>query len=284
MKWNEVFCNTFKSIGREIGLDVQMVEEHLTYTPLDPDDPRYSTDFILPSMKMVDACRADAFDFFQPFIDAGRLTVEQMHHAAERYFLGKTKSGQPIFWMIDNLHRPLDAHIGDGWLSTLLKRREPLIEGWRVEHSLFGLHLVNHGDWHVNHGDWHNDMSSVATYQGACPRDLHRRNTANSFSIVESEASAVVLSALFPETIWMAYATTSHLSPDLFAPLQGRTVTIYPHTDPTLSTYLFFEELATLTRRLYHLDLRIDTTLEDHATASQKARCIDILEFLIDSL
>jgi len=47
MKWNEVFCNTFQSIGREIGLNVQMVEGYLACTPLDPDDPRYSTDFIL---------------------------------------------------------------------------------------------------------------------------------------------------------------------------------------------------------------------------------------------
>ena len=72
MKWNEVFCNTFQSIGREIGLDVQMVEGYLTCMPLDPDDPRYSTDFILPSMKMVEACRADDFDFFQPWIEAGQ--------------------------------------------------------------------------------------------------------------------------------------------------------------------------------------------------------------------
>ena len=94
MKWNEVFCNTFQSIGREIGLDVQMVEGYLTCMPLDPDDPRYSTDFILPSMKMVEACRADDFDFFRPWIEAGKITIEQMHRACQRYHLGKTKSGQ----------------------------------------------------------------------------------------------------------------------------------------------------------------------------------------------
>ena len=89
MKWNEVFCNTFKSIGREIGLDVQMVEGYLTCMPLDPDDPRYSTDFILPSMKMVEACRANDFDFFQPWIEAGKITVEQMHRACQRYHLSE---------------------------------------------------------------------------------------------------------------------------------------------------------------------------------------------------
>lgn len=249
MKWNEVFCNTFQSIGREIGLDVQMVEGYLTCMPLDPDDPRYSTDFILPSMKMVEACRADDFDFFRPWIEAGKITVEQMHRACQRYQLGKTKSGQPIFWMIDDMQDPLDAHIGNGWISTLLKKREPLLQSWRPNHCLFGLHLVNQG-----------------------------------VSIVESEASAVVLSELFPESIWLSYATTAHLTPELFAPLEGCTVTLYPRTDPTLSTYLFFEELADQTRRQYDLDITVDTTLEDHATDAQKERGIDILEFLQDSL
>ena len=82
----------------------------------------------------------------------------------------------------------------------------------------------------------------------------------------------------------MAYTTTSHLIPDLFAPLEGRSVTIYPCTDPTLSNYLFFQDLVSLTLQRYDLDLTIDTTLEDHATADQKERCIDLLDFLKESL
>ena len=100
--------------------------------------------------------------------------------------------------------------------------------------------------------------------------------------VVEDEMSAVVLSELLPESIWMAYATTSHLVPDLFAPLEGQTVTIYPRTDPTSSTFLFFEELADQTRRIYDIDLHVDTTLEDHATDDQKERCIGLLEFITE--
>ena len=287
MKWNEVFCNTFQSIGREIGLDVQMVEDYLTCTPLDPDDPRYSTDFILPSMKMVEACRADDFDFFQPWIEAGKITVEQMHRACQRYHLGKTKSGQPIFWMIDDMQDPLDARIGDGWISMRLKKREEFLKFWRPRHCLFGLHLVDSGeiyqgvwpcDRSVYHGDRPPDTSAQSLpYQEASPHDT-------PVAVVESEASAVVLSEIFPESIWLSYATTAHLTPDLFAPLEGCTVTLYPRTDPTLSTYLFFEELADQTRRQYNLDITVDTTLEDHATDAQKERGIDILEFLLDSL
>ena len=259
MKWNDIFCNTFKALKPQTS------------------DIRRQVDFILPSMPMVEACRADDFDFFEPFIAAGKLTVEQMHHATRRYHLGKSKSGKAIFWMIDDMIQPLDAHIGSTWISSLLKAREPLLDSWQVQHCLFGLHLVNHGDCP-------ND-SSAAKIRGTVPCDSPGSSRAElPLSIVESEASAVVLSELFPESIWLAYATTSHLLPDLFAPLEGQTVTIYPRTDPTQSTFLFFEDLVDQTLRHYDLDLHVDTTLEDHATEDQKERCIDILDFIKEPL
>ena len=268
MKLKELIARTsLKAIGREIGLDVSIVNQQLHIIPL-ASDIRHRSDFILPSKPMIDVCRADDFDFFQPFIDSGKLTVEHMHHAAERYYLGKTRSGQPIFWMIDDMQTPLDAHIGDSWISTRLKTREPLLKYWQVQHCLFGLHLLM--------SDGRCMKEDVAFHE---PLNMNREP---SIAILESEASAVVLSELFPECIWMAYATTLHLSPDLFAPLEGRTVTLYPRTDPTLSTYLFFEELVDVTRRQYDIDLTVDSTLEDHATAEQKDRFIDILDFILE--
>ena len=243
MTWNELFSHSFKALRPQTA------------------DIRHQVDFILPSMPMVEACRADDFDFFRPLIDSGDLTVDQMHHAAQRYHLGKTKSGQPIFWMIDDMLQPLDAHIGDTWISRILKQREPLLDCWQVQHCLFGLNLLSHTDF----TDFTDNVSGL-----------------KPVSIVESEMSAVVLSEVLPESIWMAYATTSHLVPDLFAPLEGQTVTIYPRTDPTSSTFLFFEELADQTRRIYDIDLRVDSTLEDHATDDQKDRCIGLLEFITE--
>ena len=248
MKWNEVFRNTFKALRSQTSAI------------------RHQVDFILPSMPMVEACRADDFDFFEPFIAAGKLTVEQMRHATERYYLGKTKGGKTIFWMIDDMLQPLDAHIGSTWISKLLKVREPLLEYWQVQHCLFGLHLLM-------------EEGRGKMEEGRGKRD-DGRLTPVCISIVEREETAVVLSEIFPESIWMAYATTSHLVPDLFAPLEGRRVTIYPRTDPTMSTFLFFEDLVDQTLRLYDLDLHVDATLEDHATEDQKERCIDILDFI----
>ena len=210
-------------------------------------------DFTMPSMPMVEACRADEFDFFQPFIQSGMLSESQMHRAAERYHLGKTRSGKTMFWMIDDMMQPLDARIGDTWVSQLLKKREPLLEYWPVKHCLFGEHLLIH------------------------------QNNDYPVAIVESEESAVILSELFPECLWMAYSTTAHLVPELMAPLQGHHVTIYPRTDPTMSNYVFFLEYAQHVRKLYNINLRIDSTLEHNATAEQKEQCIDILEFILKS-
>ena len=51
-----------------------------------------------------------------------------------------------------------------------------------------------------------------------------------------------------------------------------------------MSTYLFFRDYAEEVKCHYDIDLTIDATLEDHATESQKERCIDLLDFLLDSL
>lgn len=280
MKWNDIFCNTFKSLRTQIKPDV-----------------RQQVNFILPSWPMVDACRTDSLDAFQPFIAAGKLSVEDMHQACDRYYLGKTKTGAPIYWMIDDMNTPLDAHIGNRWISQLLKQREPLIANWQVQHCLFGLHLLAHtGDWrncciaklklggpHI--GDWRNCSIAKPKASNATGGPVTSvRPTVTPISIVESESSAIVLSALFPETIWLAYATTTHLVPDLFAPLEGHIVTIYPNTDPTLSNYLFFQDLVTLTLQQYDLDITVSPLLEDNATADQKARCIDLLDYLKESL
>lgn len=235
MTWHDIFRDTFKALREQTGADT-----------------RRQVDFMLPSWPMVEACRADELDSFLPFIAAGKLTADQMHHACQRYCLGKTKTGTPIFWMIDDMFYPLDAHIGDAWISRMLKQREPVLDFWQVQHCLFGLHLTVDDDRPV--------------------------------SIVESEASAIVLSALFPESVWLAYATSSHLVPDLFAPLEGRSVIIYPRADLTLSTYLFFRDLVNLTLKTYDLDLTIDTTLDEHATDAQKEQSIDLVDYLISNL
>lgn len=191
-----------------------------------------------------------------------------MSHAAERYMLGKSRSGKCIFWMIDELGMVRDGHLGNSWVSSLLKQREPeLLRHYHPEHCLFGLHLLTN-----------TNLTNLTNH--SC--NLCHSCSGKNICIVESEASAVILSELFPESLWLAYVSVSHLSPDLFVPLQGRTVTIYPRTDDTMSTYLFFFDFADQLRRHLSLNLHIDSTLEDHATADQKSRGIDLVDYLFE--
>ena len=251
MKLREVIEKTsLKAAAREAGLELRMVGGRVELTPTDPDDPRYCTDFILPTMRMVDACRADDFDFFRPFIDAGRLTEERMHRAAERYHLGKTRSGKPLFWMINERQEPLDAHIASGgWISTALKARQPLLHAWCPVHCLFGQHLL-------------------------------LQEPDKEVCIVESERSAVVLSEVMPECIWLATMYPMNLNVTSFEPLQGRCVMLYPRTDPVGDHYLAWLELADQARRIYDISVSVNDLLEDKATPEQKEQCIDLVDFL----
>ena len=312
MKLQEIIETlSLKAAAREAGLELRMVGGRVELTPTDPDDPRYSTAFILPSMRMVEACRADDFDFFQPFIEAGRLTAQQMHRAAARYHLGKTRSGKPLFWMISETLDPMDAHIAsDDWLSSLLKARQPLLQHWCPTHCLFGQHLLStlrsapcdasrlknspttlrstFGRSFLKDQASLRAERELASLENSKPSttlnsELYTLNS-KPVAIVESEASAAVLSELFPEVLWMAYATVEHLDVALFAPLQGRAVAIYPSTDPSASTYLFFLDLAEAVRQRYDIHISVASILEDLATPPQKDRCIDLLGFLRESL
>lgn len=280
MKWSEAFCNTFKALRQTIEPEV-----------------RKKVDMILPSMPMVDACRADEFDFFKPLLESGDLTVDQMQHTAQRYHLGKSRSGRCIYWMIDDMYQVLDGHIGDSWVSTSLKAREPLLEYWQVTHCLFGQHLLSHTDSTDKKG--HTESTKSTEIKFSNPQILDKKDSCSEnkafcgfrdfcvtnkpVCVVESEQSAVILSELLPESVWMAYATLTNLTPDLLAPLQGRTVTIYPRTDPTQSTYLFFLDYADIVRHHYPtIQLHVEDILENEATDDQKQRCIDLLDFLME--
>ena len=193
-------------------------------------------------------------DLCQEVVSNGWLSEEQMRHAAERYRLGKSKSGKTIYWMIDEMNQVRDGHLGDTWVSSLLKAREPkLLQSWHPGHCLFGLHLL-----------------TVVENKPIC--------------VVESEASAVVLSELFPESIWMAYAYPANMTVDLLEPLQGCIITIYPQTDPNMEIYLSFLDFADTVRRVYpSMDISVENILEENATEEQKQRNIDLVDFLFES-
>ena len=176
MTWNEVFCNTFEALSEELGLP--------------------------PAGKsLVELCRADDADFCQEVVAKGWLSEAQMAHAAERYRLGKSKNGKPIFWMIDERGIVRDGRIGDTWVSMIFKRRYPECGRYIVaKHCLFGEHLISKR---------RATLGTDPSVQQSEKRKVKSEKCnphCSTVAIVESERSAVVLSELFPECIWMAYS------------------------------------------------------------------------------
>ena len=207
-------------------------------------------------LSLVDQCRADDSELcLEMMSEPYSLSEAQMLHAADRYRLGKSHSGKTIYWMIDELGIVLDGHIGTSWVSTMLKNRLPEVAPYIVtKHCLFGLHLISQ------------DESSMP------------------ISIVESERSAVILSELYPQSLWMAYAYPANFSERLLVPLQDHRVVLLPDADETMDNYLAFLEIADQARRRYQLDVTVSRLLEDRTTPSQKSRHIDLLTFYLESV
>ena len=215
---------------------------------------------------MVEICRADDSELCLQLTSRYGFTEEAMHRAAERYRLGKSRSGKTIYWMIDRQGRLHDGHIGDRWVTQMLKSRCPdLAQYVMASHCLFGLHLLKSDV----------DVSVLSLRVWRC-NDV----PSSPVCIVESEPSAVVLSELYPQSLWMAYVSPVFFNAELLEPLQGHHVTLFPRTDAEMDNYLFCCELADQARRAYHLDITVSTFLEDHATAEQKAARIDLVDFL----
>ena len=103
-----------------------------------------------------------------------------------------------------------------------------------------------------------------------------------SVSIVEAPGAAVILSEVYPNSIWLSTVPNACFTIELLEPLRGRTIKVYPHTDATLSNYLAWLDLADMARQTYHLDITVSHTLEDAASPSQKDREIDILQYLYE--
>ena len=238
---------------------------------------------------IIETCRSDDSDFCRAVVAKGLLSEEQMHRAAERYQLGRSRSGKTIYWLIDKQGIVRDGHIGGSWVSVMLQHRFPeLAQYIRPKHCLFGLHLLDHTDRDAfkchtdltdhtdcagsavfkSHTDLtdHTDMNTGSMHvkeQGTTESVRSVRSVCESKAIcvVERESSAVILSELFPDHVWLAVPASVSFTIDMLEPLRHRKVIVYPSTDDTMSNYVAWLELADMARSLYHLDISVSRLL-----------------------
>ena len=211
---------------------------------------------------MVGQSRSDDSELCHELVSKYGFTEMQMRRAAERFHLGRSKSGKTIYWMIDHLGRVYDGHIGDTWVSDLLKLRYPENARYiQQKQCLFGLHQIsNTVPELIERGKW----------------------PGRSIGIVDNEHSAVILSEVYPDLVWLAYVN-QYLFLDRFEPLQGRTVTLFPRAATYSDYYWSACEVADQVSSYYKtIDIHVSTFLEDHATESQKSRNIDLVDYLFE--
>ena len=215
-------------------------------------------------------------DFCQEVVARQWLTETQMRHAAERYRLGRSKSGKTIFWMIDEIGLIRDGRIGEAWVSQMLQHRYPnLLTGIPTFHCLFGLHLVTMGT-----GTQCATMPQARLHSGACPQC---DQSASKICLIQSERSAVILSEIYPEYIWLAWVYDANLTIDKLEPLSGHRVVLYPRASEAKEDFTFCSEIASQARHLYNLDITVNNILEHQASPEQKARRIDLFEYISEA-
>ena len=231
----------------------------------------------LISSDFVQKCRSNSSAFVQSLVTSGILTPEQATAAADLYRLGAMRDGSVIFWQIDAqgqvregkimLYGP-DCHriktSGAQWMGWMMRYKlkdasgKPFLEGtWHATQCLFGEHLIAN--------------SSLLTPHSSL------------ICIVEAEKTAVILSQLMPDKLWLAAGGESQLSVEKLAALRGHKVILYPDTDPEGATFSTWKKIADEARRQLSLNISISDLLEKHATSEQKERKIDLVDFLIES-
>lgn len=223
-------------------------------------------------------CLSVRNQFCEAVVRVGFLSWNQMVNAACRYCVGATTRGGVIFWQIDHegrvhdgkvmyyqsdCHRDKSKAAHPIWVSTLLARREAAL-ALTVNHSPFTMNHTSH-----------------------CFFGLHILSVCGkTICVVEAEKSAFILSELYPDCFWLATGGLGEVQPDKFRPLRGRKVILFPDTDPDGIAFRRWSEAAGLVMRSVFWEgsppIRVSPILELHATADQKRRKIDLVDFLFE--
>ena len=159
---------------------------------------------------------------------------EQVDAALKRYHVGGTPDGATLWWQIDEQGRvhtgkamqynPLTGHRvketggAVNWAHRMRRYGEP--SELVVPQCLFGLHLLN---------------DNVDVNENLAPRCVQapslRGRAGGEVAIVESEKTALIMSLVCPEKVWLATGGKANFKEQMLAPLIGLEVAVYPDAD-----------------------------------------------------
>ena len=227
----------------------------------------------------------------------------------------RVREGKVMYYGSD-CHRLKDKLHHPTWVSTLLRQRDPFPNApHETSHCFFGTHLLTESyfkshteiteiterpkgqmeitddtDYFLNTDfmDYKDSAAKAAPAQpvpealsvisviSVCPK--------KSVCVVEAEKTAVILSEVYPQYVWLAAGGLGEVQTEKFRPLRGHQVVLFPDTDPDGKAFKRWSDAATLVmNQVFWEDsppIRVSDLLETHATPEQKAAKIDLIDFL----
>ena len=224
-------------------------------------------------------------EFCRSLVKMRYLSQDQMLRAAQHYKLGKSKDGGVIFWEIDEQQKVRDGKImfykddchrdhsrTPDWVSYRLKSHYGYEGDVPIERCLFGLHLLEEGGRRKEERDYSASDISHSTF--------HIPHSTKSVAIVEAEKTAVIMSEVYPQYVWMAAGGLGMLNADKLRPLSDRHVILFPDTDPDGKAFDRWRQVAKEASRHTLFPVYVSPLLERQATPQQKAAKIDIVDYL----
>ena len=314
MHISELPIFSFRRLGRELGLDVEVFGGRLVvYAPIWrralSGDSQFCRAVVAAGYLTRGQMNRAVWQYRLGISRQGGVIFWQIDQQ-ERIHDGK------LMYYREDCHR--DKQRNPTWVSHLLSVRH----GWgRLDssHCFFGLHLLGHTDLTDRSGVLcHTDLTDL-TEQGddLChtdPTDLTDTESeakaakepkaqksvrsvrsvcekksvcdTKTICVVEAEKSAVILSARYPEYVWLAAGGLGEVQTDKFRALRGRKVVMFPDTDPDGIAYRRWYEAAQLVMQQPFWEdsppIYVSPLLEQQATAEQKQRKIDLVDFLFE--
>ena len=245
-----------------------------------------------------------ASEFCRAVVSNGYLSEEQMQRAAQRYRLGTSRDGGVIFWQIDEfdqlrdgkiMHYRPDCHRDHDrkptWTAYLLRKHGKLPKDWNTDHCLFGLHLlseeliVKSEEGLARRPERESQFATALDSSAAgSPVGNSKLYTLNSqlrpVAVVEAEKTAVIMSEVKPDYVWLATGGKTELNVAKLRPLEGRRVILFPDTDEDGQTYRDWYDVAEAASDVFGHPVTVSSLLEQRATSAQKAAKIDLVDLL----
>ena len=244
MKIDELFPHTFKALAHQLGHDRPQDTRHIWQRRL-----------------------SITSEFCSALVSCGYLKQEQMQRAAQRYRLGASRDHGVIFWQIDDhevihdgkiMHYRPDCHRDHdrkpSWVCYHLRSHGLLPQDFKADHCLFGLHLL-----------------AASAEEG------------KTICVVEAEKTAVIMSEVKPDYLWMATGGKTELNVARLKPLAGHKVILFPDTDETGDNYREWFDVAQAASDIFGHPVTISSILEQQASLAQKAAKIDLVDLLFPS-